>query len=293
VIRLTKILVGGLFLVITTINTFSDQFSMYVENDFVHTTDKYYTHGTKLQYDRDDEYGMIFGQNIYTPLHKDISTPLTNERPYAGWLYIGLTVDKYTNNINDYYEFTIGIVGPHSYAEQTQKQIHRWLDNSLPQGWDNQLHDEFVANVYARKTFGYDIVVGLCDILPYGEASVGSVYDAVGVGSDIRFGYNIPKEFRPEVNVKNIQTGKIVFYVFSGINGRWVMHNIFLDGNNYRNSHNSVTVDKEPLVGEWRNGIVLGYGDIELRFTDFYRTKEYVLQDEATWNSSLSLAFRF
>ena len=287
--KIYKIVLGCCLLSTTVM---ADQITLTLENDVLHSTDKYYTHGTKLQYEKSDGYGVILGQNIYTPLNKDAKEPQPDQRPYAGWLYTGLSLNKYTNNVDDYYEFTVGVVGPDSYAEQTQKQIHRWINDDLPQGWDNQLHDEFVANVYYCKTYHYELA-SFSDVLPYGEIIGGSVYDGLGMGTDMRLGYNLPPSFEPEINVKAARSKKFMAYIFAGVNGRWVMHNMFLDGNNYRNSHDAVTVDKEPLVGEFRNGAAVGYGDIELRFTDFYRTKEYTTQDESTWNSALSLVVRF
>jgi len=81
-------------------------------------TDRHYTQGMKaLWLDGDDElprpakavadflpawginvkadrFGYDFGQNIYTPSDLLTSALITNDRPYAGWLYAGLVLQR-------------------------------------------------------------------------------------------------------------------------------------------------------------------------------------------------------
>ena len=47
------------------------------------------------------------------------------------------------------------------------------------------------------------------------------------------------------------------WYVFGRVGGRLVEHDMFLDGSNYDNP--SLSVDKEPAVGEAQAGITASY----------------------------------
>ena len=93
-------------------------FTILEENDLVVDTDRHYTQGVKLTYLHADNrlpdwlaqlshrigavgfsvqanrVGTQIGQSIYTP--GDLSAPglLTADRPYAGWLYTGLILQR-------------------------------------------------------------------------------------------------------------------------------------------------------------------------------------------------------
>jgi len=49
-------------------------------------------------------------------------------------------------------EIQLGIVGPASFAEETQSLVHELLASQRPNGWDNQLKNEpGLAIIYERK----------------------------------------------------------------------------------------------------------------------------------------------
>ena len=95
-----------------------------------------------------NQVSFILGQNIFTP--EDISNPnlVVNDRPYAGWLYVGIglirsQIKKEGFTIFDTLELDLGIIDTESYAEDVQKWVHQNISNSpQPEGWDNQLKNE-------------------------------------------------------------------------------------------------------------------------------------------------------
>ena len=64
---------------------------------------------------------FTIGQNIYTPKDIRIRQNQQDDRPWAGWLYGSVGLTTVTNNHLDELEFTAGIIGPASLAEQAQK----------------------------------------------------------------------------------------------------------------------------------------------------------------------------
>ncbi len=99
--------------------------------------------------------GWRVGQQLYTARHvttpPELLAPL--DRPYAGWLYGGLT---YRIEADDGSELAwgldLGCLGPCAGGEPTQKLLHRWLDQPRPLGWRTQLANEagLVAHFGAR-----------------------------------------------------------------------------------------------------------------------------------------------
>ncbi len=210
--------------------------------------------------------GYILGHMIFTP--EDINTTrlVRTDRPYAGYLFAGAYIQRANDNTFDHVQLDLGVVGPASQADHIQKDIHEWLDLDEPRGWRNQLSDEFTAQLYLRRKWRLDM--NAIDIfhaelrqqfIPQVELAVGSVYRSASVGVTWRIGHNLPDDFGPgrladvrsETGSTPQNTGG---YGFVRVAGRVVEHDLFLEGNSYKDSHG---VDAETLVGEIQAGVAV------------------------------------
>lgn len=284
-------------------------FSLVVEND-IYQSDKYYTNGVRaawltsselvpLWVIKAAEYLPFFpagstlrgnfavGQNMYTS--EDISDypPPSDERPYAGWLYGSVGLIAETGSRLDQLEFTFGIVGPGSLAEETQKAVHDTIGSPEPKGWDYQLKNEpgFVIT-YQRSWRSYvdTSLLGIpFDITPNAGFAFGNVYTYASTGAVLRIGKNLPMDYGPPRIEPSLpgsgffrRQDKLGWYLFAGIEGRLVGRNIFLDGNTFAESR---SVEKEPLVGDIQFGIAVTKDGWRLSYMNVIRTKEYKGQD--------------
>ena len=243
------------------------------------------------------------GQSIFTPDDLKRSDLIANERPYAGWLYAGVGLTWVDENALDSLELDIGIVGPHSYAEDIQTTWHEWFDFQRPQGWAHQLRDEpGVLLTYEHKwrkvpefsPFGLQ-----GDITPHVGASLGNVLTQVAAGFTVRVGNDLknkldygPPRIRPSLPGSDyFETARgWSWYVFAGIEGRGVLRNIFLDGNSFRDSH---SVDKKTFVGDIQAGLALIIGRVRLAYTHVLRSKEFDEQDDTDQFGAVSLSVKF
>lgn len=285
-----------------SISAFGDSITLEMENDVLNGFDRYYTHGTRISYfeqtpewadelmdkfaffnkPRQKQFGIAIGQSIYTP--HDITTPnlLENERPYGGWLYGGFILKSIgTNNIN-YLETDIGIVGPHSYAEDVQTWFHENTGNKKPMGWDNQLNDELGINIVYKHKWKKDAFkIGDFggQFCPHVGGSLGNVFTYLNGGGEVRLGYNLPNDFLMPSNVEptfiHRKKNKTFAFLSTGVDGRVVAQNIFLDGNTFSQSH---SVDKENIVGDWKTGASVGIGSLRIEFLHVVRSKEFHVQ---------------
>ncbi len=80
------------------------------------------------------------------------------------------------------------------------------------------------------------------------------------------------------------------WYLFAGVEGRAIAHNIFLDGNTFRDSR---SVDKKPLVGDLQFGLVLDWSDIRFSYTHILRTREFRTQEKFDGFGALSVSIKF
>ena len=297
-------------------------FTFYFENDFFGGTDRHYTNGFKFSWLSRDlvswaqdgwrktlvdalpfvnrtgaqkDLGFAFGQNMYTPQDRDRFVPDPNDRPYAGWSYAELSFLSKTESILDTLTFQAGIVGPHSYAGDLQRAVHRWTGNARPNGWEYQLKDEAGVNiVYERKWRLYarslTDFAGI-DLVPHLGTSLGNVQTYANTGATVRAGINLPSDFgvqliRPggagSTPIDDLDPRVSPFrnwslFIFAAADGRAVARDIFLDGNTWRDSPH---VDKEPLVADLSYGVGFIAGRWQLTFTQVERTKEFRTQAE-------------
>jgi len=297
-------------------------FTLYFENDVFSGTDQHYTNGLKLSWLSADlvdwgepgwrrtlvgalpfvnrpggqkNFGFAVGQSIYTPRNIETPAPDPTDRPYAGWLYLELAFVSKTPDVCDTVSVQAGVVGPYSFAEETQRKVHQWIGSPRPLGWSHQLRNEVGINIiYERRwrlygralsqTIGFDLV-------PHAGVSMGNVQSYANGGGTIRFGINLPSDFGVQLaragSVGGTPTDDLdprvsahrnfSLFVFGAADGRAVARDIFLDGNTF---HDSPSVDKEPFVADLSAGIGLIVGAWQFTFTQARRTREFKAQTE-------------
>ena len=315
-------------------------FSFYFENDLFAGTDRYYTSGVKLGWtstnlekfgdtpyaspllpllDRlpfvnDPGYqknlAFSFGQNIYTPDDTEAFEPVEGDRPYAGWLYVGVGLIWKDVNVRNSLVLNIGIVGGSwTLAEQAQSGVHAVRGLEIPNGWNNQLHNELgVLGVYERtwRWPAKERRVGIdWEFLPHVGAALGNVQISANAGAELRIGFNLPDDFGSAIIGPASTTPTPVegaeqadrprkfdfgMYAFARADGRAVAHNIFLDGNTFGNS---VSVDHKPLVADLSVGAAMNFKNTKFTYALVYRTKEFEGQEEAQLFGAISLNFSF
>lgn len=298
-------------------------FNLIWENDIAAGTDRGYTNGVRAAWLSSEKntpdwinsvasvlpvaesgnkrVSIAVGQSIFAPDNLLTPTPSPNDRPYAGWLYGSVGVVSDTGKTLDNMVMTVGIVGPHSYAEQTQKFIHSSISGDYPQGWDNQLKDELgLMLTYERKWRGLveAEAFGLgADIVPHIGANLGNVNTSASVGTTLRVGYDLPADYgppriRPSLPGSDffIPTKAVSGYLFTTVEGRAVARDIFLDGNTFANSP---SVDKKNFVGSLQLGAALTYGDARLSYTHVFMTKQFETESAPEQFGALTLSYRF
>ncbi len=311
---------------------------LYMENDLFAGTDEHYTSGFKLSWssydleqfsdspyanpllpvfdmlpyinEKDYQKNLVFalGQNIYTPVNTDAELLIEDDRPYAGWLYLGVGVVWKNADVRNSLVLDVGVVGPVSQAEETQKLIHDMRGIDSPEGWDNQLDDEIgFTLVYERmwrwpkhtRRSGFD-----WEVLPHAGLAVGTVRTFANAGAELRAGLNLPDDFGtssigPAATTSTPVDGMmgadrswfdLGAYLFVRVDGRAVARNIFLDGNTFRDSH---SVSKNPLVADMSAGAAINYKNTKLAYAFVYRTKEFEEQEDAQVFGTVSLNWTF
>jgi lipid A 3-O-deacylase len=308
-------------------------------------TDRHYTHGTRfscisgaldaedplkrfaagLEFDvlglkfleaaSEVRYGFAFGQSMFTPEDLSRRDLIVDDRPYAGWLYgtAGLVIgpegkkEKSSTGFDrlESIELTLGVVGPASQADDTQKFIHTSIDAPYPHGWHNQLRNEPGIVLSYEHKLRWDAAPALpwtgwleADAMPSAGFALGNIHTYANAGITFRLGSNLASDFgppriRPSIagseyyapDANEIANG----YLFLSLGGRAVARNIFLDGNTFSDSHH---VDKKVLVGDIQFGLVLSlFGKARVAVSHIIRSREFDGQDTHNQFSAISVTF--
>ncbi len=317
--------------------------SIQVENDYFSpdNRDRHYTNGLRFAWlpspsapgDEDliertansipfvgseDSIGRIgwsLGQSIFTPQNKTARAPILNDRPYAGWLYGGLSLIKTpipdpAKNSRfdemDTLEVDLGVVGRAALGEQVQNSFHAFaFGNEQVNGWHNQLKSEpgllisydHKFRALAQTEFGH---LG-ADITPSIGFDLGNVQIDASAGMMVRFGRDLPADYGPprirpglsgsDFFLSDSDSGRSFgWYFFAGAEGRAVGHDIFLDGNTFATSQ---SVPKKTLVADLQAGLaVIVYG-VRLTATEAIRTEQFYGQHGNDVFGSISASFNF
>lgn len=304
--------------------------NVYFENDLFSGTDSNYTNGVKISLISPDLVTFVdsgklpdwsleyiyklpfindpdpalrhrvefsLGQNMYTPADISRSDLIVDDRPYGGWTYFAAAFHTKSSEQMDTIELQLGMVGPVSFAKETQKAVHDLRDLDQPNGWDNQLKNEpGLAAIYERKwkidpfvsrgTFAIDAITHL-------GCSLGNVATYANSGFETRLGWNLPDDFgvsliRPAGNTGFSVRQQPGGYLFAGVNGRAVVRDIFLDGNTFADSH---SIDKKLFVADLGGGAAIYLKQCKLTWTQVLRTREFDGQPDNHSFGSLILSF--
>lgn len=198
-------------------------------------------------------FGWRIGQQLFTPsdIKLQPSQIAPNDHPYAGWLYGGVFQEtRHADGTHLIVGLDIGCLGPCAGGEETQKSLHRIIDQPLPQGWSTQLRNEVGAVIHidiapVRWTMG-DAV----DLMPTFGGRFGNIHTDVNAGLTLRTGR------------LNLQPDSPTLHGFFRVNARAVAYDATLQGG-YFADDGPRAVNPERLVGEVEAGLTWqrdGYG---------------------------------
>lgn len=318
----------------------SKAFSLYWENDSVTGTDQDYSNGLKLTWSRpyrrasggrtgmrlrDWTFGHLpflqdpvgrkattfsLGQFIYTPKDTERTDLILEDRPYAGYSFLGFGFISMTDRIRHFWEIDIGVVGPCSLAENTQNWFHDLIRTRRAMGWDHQLGNEIgLQAAYevkwhlgsAQKPHGL-----ATDLIPHLGFQIGNIATSAKAGGEVRFGWALPRDFGScpirsgcEASIAMADDheafgtgGRVVFgfHLFAGVEGRATFRNIFLDGNTFSDSHH---VDKEIYVADLMGGIAVNYGRFKASYAMVLRTPEFKERRDRHAFGTINVSFTY
>lgn len=283
------------------------EFQLFIENDMLAGTDRYYTNGIKFGFgvpfetlrdffkipskytldlfsdpEASHHFGLFAGQNMYTPRDITISAHQPYDRPWAAWLYLGGVAQRVKGNRLDTVEFDIGVVGPPALGEPVQSGWHRLVGVKQPEGWGNQTPSElaFLISYLQKRKYGN----AYFEVVPHAGVTLGTVMTLARAGGTVRLGRNMTG-FGPDTiepggamlqNTRREHEGagrpRYEWYGFAGADVRYVARNIFLDGTLF---HESYSVERRNVVRDFTLGASVRIEALRVSLTRIFRSEEF------------------
>jgi hypothetical protein len=304
----SSLFLTGLACALLSVPATGGTLGIYWDNDLLTGSDKGYTNGVRASYlttsaekDQDCRFCLARGardqlsplpgigrtdsqhalvltltQLMITPENIEARAPQFNDLPYAGYLSARAGLWSWSPDRITGYGMLLGVVGPESYAEQSQKQVHRITGSTNANGWDNQLGTDVIAGLgatHARRFYSSGDPAHLEQDMGWvaGLRASNFLSDA-RFGLSWRMGRHLPTNFIPDYAGISSSIGlpgaldvpASGWSLFAGVMGEWIPYS-YIDeqADNYR-------YDQKTLIGH--AGIGAGWHTPGFQATLTFRT---------------------
>ena len=190
------------------------------------------------------------GQMMVTPDDITLEDPDPNDIPYSGLLFYANCYMKIYPGHVDTVTTSLGVIGPASGAEQSQKLAHRLTGDDEPKGWDKQLKNEPVFQFARGRTWRGWVSgegAGSMDILFTSDIKIGTLESSIGGSVMFRYGRGLSVSYPTAVLRSNRAANPLAiengWYFYLGLGVRYYGNLIFTDGNTFQDSR---SVDLDP-----------------------------------------------
>ncbi|AMR33882.1 hypothetical protein A0256_21775 [Mucilaginibacter sp. PAMC 26640] len=199
-----KLLALAAFLFVGTVTiaqTRGNEIGFQADNDsfLAQGSDRYYTNGVFVYYRKaldvsksttlaNKVLGFEIGQKLFNPQSAAIPSVDFLDRPFAGYLYAGTSLNLlFKNESNLKLTGRIGVVGPASGGQGIQEFIHKTFGFYPPDGWQYQVRNDVEVNLFAE----YNTLLARAswiDVSAATYANLGTGFISAGAGPLFRFG---------------------------------------------------------------------------------------------------------
>jgi lipid A 3-O-deacylase len=269
------------------------------ENDFFTSSDQDYTQGYNLELvapwlkknpvqhlfispkKSEFRYGLSLEQIGFTP--NDISSYdiQYGERPYAAVIMVKsfLIATDTIHKSRLASSFSLGLIGPGAFGGDIQREIHRILDNTIPNGWSNQIQNDVVANYeisYEKQVLRLD---NFFSLQTHATARLGTLFTNASLGLSITLGI-INSPFSSAANKNKFQ-----LYVYTQPIVNAIGYDATLQGGllNRKSLYTIPGSDIERFTAQNNYGIVFQYHAFYLEYTQTMLTREISTANPHKW----------
>lgn len=263
--------------------------------------DQYYSNGVAIRYRRlsdsvkwkSNQEKVIrsydLNHRIYSPRHLFWEDSEEMDRPYAGQLSLAAS-NEYYFKTQAYLQLKLelGWMGPSLRTGDLQYNWHKAFGMQLPFGWQYEINDAPIINMYG--TFAKTLVGSqYLDVISESNVALGTTFSHFRQEVLIRIGdlktILNSTQYNGLLGIENKgpNTHECYFFLSPGI--EYVAHNATIEGS-WLGKQSIYTETREPLVFQMRGGVMMSWTKFDLAFIYYRRTKETT---EATYHKYVGI----
>lgn len=313
--NLLLILLLSCFFVHAQQRNYQNEIGFQSDNDayLAQGSDRYYTNGLFLYFRyamqtdtaKANLFGKVLGfeagQKMFNPQSAFIPAARYVDRPFAGYLYAGSTLQYlYKNESALKFGVQIGVTGQAALGRQAQELVHRLLGFYKPQGWQYQIRNNLGLNLsanYDKLFFRKDWF----DIAGKAYGNLGTTFTGAGLGLTLRFG-----EFNPlyhsvstsslvakNRSIKEAHQKEFFFYLKPALN--YVAYDATVQGGLFQKDATppEITGQVVPFVFSQELGGNLTAGRWAFNLAAIFKTREVKSMVKTHQWGTLTVLYRF
>jgi len=281
-------------------------FRFHYDNDYFTKTDEYYSQGISFEYVHPSikkilsakllwkpytstpQYGVTFNLFGYTPTSIASDSILYGDRPFNAdisfktFLIQADAVHKQQVST----AFSIGVMGKAALGYDIQYNIHRWLKNPLPHGWQQQIKNDIILN-YQLNYEKQLLAAGNNFLLnTTAEARAGTLNDKLSGGFNFMAGL-FNKRFMPV-----IKKAKAEYYLYGQSRVNFIGYDASMQGGlfNRKSPYTTAAYDITRVTFQADAGVIVNFKKLYLSYTQSFLTKEFRTGKYHRWGG-ISIGF--
>lgn len=267
-------------------------FRFHYDNDYFTKTDEYYSQGITFDivhqslkknplskllikpYTATPKYGVTFNLFGYTPTSITSDSILYNDRPFNA----NISFKTFLVQVDELHHqqitsaISIGVMGKAALGYDIQYNIHRWLKNTLPHGWQHQIKNDVIINY--QINYEKQLISASNHFLlnSASEVRLGTLDDKISTGINFMAG-KFNKRYMPVTYKKQ----KAEYYFYTQAKANFIGYNASMQGGmfNKKSPYTIATSDVSRVTAQIDAGVIVNFKKLYLSYTQSILTKEF------------------
>ena len=284
-------------------------FRFHYDNDFFTKSDEYYSQGITLDYvhpaikkfplskllwkpyKTTPQYGVTFNLFGYTPISILSDDILYGDRPFDANISLKTFLIQPDNVRKQQVStaFSIGVMGSAAKGYEIQYNIHKWLNNTLPHGWQHQIKNDVILQYQINYEKQFASIGNHFLLNSTSELRVGTLNNKINTGFNFMAG-----NFNNRYTSIGSNKKKVSYYFYGQSRVNFIGYDASMQGGFFnRKSPYSIAVnDITRLTFQADAGIVVNYKKLLLSYTQSFLTKEFRTGNYHRWGG-ITVGFAF
>jgi lipid A 3-O-deacylase len=284
-------------------------FRFHYDNDFFTKSDKYYSQGITMEmvnpalnkfvlsrllfkpFNTPASHGVTFNLFGFTPTSIASDSILYGDRPFSANLsfrFFSVQANE-AHNQQIASALSIGIMGPAALGYQIQYNIHRWLKNPLPLGWQHQVKNDIIVNYQVNYEKQLLQVDNSFLLNAAAELRLGTINNKVSSGINFMAG-----RFNNRFGSIKGKIRKAEYYFYGQSRVSLIGYDAGLQGGifNRKSPYVIAADDITRITFQADAGVIVNLGKLLLSYTQSFLSKEFRTGKYHRWGG-FSIGFVF